>query len=160
MQPITQRCERSFIGPLFCLGKKPLISQTIRRFRHIDSWPRHAEFCAVNRSARPTNTSTSAEATEPMPVKPSDQELPRLMTSSQAARYLGYESTAVLGAIPVKAVRLSAVGIGKSARYDRRALDQYLDGLSGIKDNAAVTSLGDEAESLFAGWKQRHAIND
>lgn len=56
---------------------------------------------------------------------------PRLLSKIETAHYLGYRSTANLSLIPIKPIRLSEVGGGTSPRYDRHALDRWLDGLSG-----------------------------
>lgn len=55
---------------------------------------------------------------------------PRLLTGPQAAIYLGFKSPELLRNVPVKPVQLSVVGVGRAPRWDRVALDRWLDGLS------------------------------
>lgn len=52
---------------------------------------------------------------------------PRLLTAEEAAQYLGNITVRNL-----KRLRLGVVLLGSITRYDRRALDAYLDQLSGL----------------------------
>lgn len=84
---------------------------------------------------------------------------PRLMTAAQAARYLGCESTAVLANIPIKPVKLAERGSGCQPKFDRAALDAWLDRLSGLslamaRDDDAGGSL---AQAAFADWRAKRA---
>lgn len=82
--------------------------------------------------------------------------LPRLLTVAQAAMYLGYKSSAVLANIPVKPLRLADVGVGTGHRYDRKALDLWLDGLSGLAvQGVQETASNDEADEAFREWSLR-----
>lgn len=66
---------------------------------------------------------------------------PRLLTEKEAAQYLG---------LPVAAVRRLMFGhvrLGARRRYDRRALDAYLDRLSGF-EASNVTGAADADEEL------------
>jgi hypothetical protein len=67
-----------------------------------------------------------------------------LFTAAQAANYLGYKSVEVLRRFPVRPLL-----IGKRQRWDRTALDRYLDGLSGIE---ARPEPRDEAQAAFDRW--------
>lgn len=78
---------------------------------------------------------------------------PRLLTARQAAEYLGFKSVTLLRSIPVEPIRLSTVGVGKAPRWDRRALDRYLDSLSSI-DEAAPPADDDFAlEAELGVWR-------
>jgi hypothetical protein len=68
---------------------------------------------------------------EPPPIAP------RMLTAEQAAAYLGYETTGLLANIPVKPVRMVESGAGCMPKYDRFALDAWLDRLSGLSVPAA-----------------------
>lgn len=79
---------------------------------------------------------------------------PRLLTEDQAADYLGD--------IPVREVVRQGVGrvpIGRYVRYDIRAIDAWLDGLSGLgaKSSTAANPADDldEAEAALARFKNR-----
>jgi hypothetical protein len=79
---------------------------------------------------------------------------PRLLTEEQAAEYLG--------AIPVAEVRRAGIGrvpVGKYVRYDIRALDAWLDSMSGIAPKspppAANQAEEDPAEAALARFKNR-----
>lgn len=91
--------------------------------------------------------------------RPSVQSEPRLMTPSETAAYLGYASTNVLRTIPVRPLRLAGVGGGTAPRYDRKALDRWLDELSGLVDHHAAE--GDAplsaADQAFLDWTLRRA---
>lgn len=66
---------------------------------------------------------------------------PRLLTEEQAAHYLGD--------VPIAEVVRQGIGrvrFGRSVRYDRRALDAYLDALSGI---AAQSANDDNPDAAF-----------
>lgn len=85
--------------------------------------------------------------------------LPRMLTATQAAQYLGYGTTGLLATIPVKPVQMAAKGPGSQPKYDRAALDAWLDRLSGLSV-PATTGAGDaedDAETAYEGWKARRA---
>lgn len=78
---------------------------------------------------------------------------PRLLTGPQAAEYLGFKSVEVLRSIPVEPIKLSTVGVGRAPRWDRFALDRYLDGLS---SEAGVVSPVDDGlvlEAELSVWR-------
>lgn len=82
---------------------------------------------------------------------------PRLLTPEEAALYLGYRSTAVLARVPVQPLQIAEDGKTASPRYDRCALDAWLDRKSGLV--AAPAEIGGAAE-LTAGteleaWRER-----
>lgn len=79
---------------------------------------------------------------------------PRMLTAQQAAAYLGYETTDLLGRIPVKPVRMVQRGAGCMPKYDRRTLDAWLDRLSGLSV-APAGEFADEAtpDDIFDAWK-------
>lgn len=73
----------------------------------------------------------------------------RMMTSEQAAYYLGYKSTACLKNVPVKPISL--FGDGSALRWDRRQLDAWLDRLAvGPSVGMPATDLSPEDE--LAAW--------
>lgn len=79
---------------------------------------------------------------------------PRLLTEQQAAEYLG--------AIPVAELRRAGIGrvpVGRCVRYDIRAIDAWLDSLSGIAAKslppAANQAEEDPAEAALARFKNR-----
>ena len=84
---------------------------------------------------------------------------PRLLTAEQAAAYLGYETTGVLANVPIKPVKLAEKGAGCQRRYDRAALDAWLDRLSGLSVAAASEPDADEdpAEAVFGDWRAKRA---
>lgn len=86
---------------------------------------------------------------------------PRLLTAEQAAAYLGYATTGVLANIPVKPVRLAAQGPGCQPKYDRAALDAFVDQLSGLSvppaEQTTPPAADDDAETAYAIWKTKRA---
>lgn len=85
---------------------------------------------------------------------------PRLLTPEQAAQYLGYASTAVLAGIPIAPVHVAGSGVGKGPRYDRKALDAWLDRLSGLSGPPAALAAvpgPEEADDKLAAWRARKA---
>lgn len=78
---------------------------------------------------------------EPPPIAP------RLLTAEQAAAYLGYATTGVLANIPVKPILLAEKGPGSQPKYDVRALDAFLDRLSGLSVPAAAVQPGPASEA-------------
>ena len=83
---------------------------------------------------------------------------PRLLTTEEAAAYLGYRSTAVLRNIPIKPVQLAIVGVGRAPRYDIKALDAWLDQLSGTSSpSSAIRGEDDLAQAVFDEWEARYA---
>ena len=79
----------------------------------------------------------------------------RLLTAKQAVSYLGYKSCAVLRNLPFPPLRIAEVGIGKGPRYDRKALDDWLDRKSGLERPSAESSPMANAQSAFDEWKLR-----
>lgn len=79
----------------------------------------------------------------------------RLLTASQAASYLGFKSTELLKNIPVGPVHLSVVGVGRAPRWDRLALDGWLDTLSGLSGPIAGPTEDDVDAELEAWSSQR-----
>jgi hypothetical protein len=66
---------------------------------------------------------------------------PRLLTQSQAAAYCGVCAEVFKKACPVKPVNL----LDRIPRYDRRALDRWIDSLDNIRPI-------DEADDLAGMW--------
>lgn len=95
-------------------------------------------------NARPT--SPDRRATNPS----------RLLTPGEAANYLGFRSTAVLRGLPIAPIHLATVGVGRAPRYDRKALDAYLDARSGLANSAAANDADDrqEAETELEAWSR------
>ena len=88
---------------------------------------------------------------------PSPTTSPRLLNATQASLYLGFRSPELLKNIPVQPIRIAGVGVGRAPRWDRLALDRWLDSLSGL-----VAPTGDEREETldeeFEAWSaRRHA---
>ena len=86
---------------------------------------------------------------------------PRLLTAEQAAAYLGYATTALLANIPVQPIQMTMTGPGSQPKYDRRALDAWLDRLSGLSvpPTAAQAGAGpaDDPDAQFASWQASRA---
>lgn len=80
----------------------------------------------------------------------------RLLTASEAATYLGYSSTQVLRAIPVAPLRLARSGLGAGPRYDKVALDRWLDTLSGVASPPDLSSIGNEGDAAIEEWRLKH----
>lgn len=78
---------------------------------------------------------------------------PRLLNAGEAAAYLGYRSTDVLRDIPVKPISLRDTGNG-SPRWCRRALDQWLDSLTGAH-TAQNDNAEDDPDSALLAWRIR-----
>ena len=80
----------------------------------------------------------------------------RLLNANQASHYLGFRSSELLKSIPVKPVQLSVVGVGRAPRWDRLALDRWLDTLSGL--NGPLPEDSEEGvDAEFDAWKaSRH----
>lgn len=93
---------------------------------------------------------------EPPPIAP------RLLSAEQAAAYLGYATTALLANIPVQPIQMTMTGPGSQPKYDRRALDAWLDRLSGLSVPAAAAEAGagptDDPEAQFANWRAARAL--
>jgi hypothetical protein len=87
---------------------------------------------------------------------------PRLMNASEAARYLGHQSRAVLKSIPVAPIQLTADGVGRGRLYDRYAIDLWLDEVSGIRHpTASKASDTEERNAQFDHWRRaREARHD
>ena len=84
--------------------------------------------------------------------KPETSLAARLLNATDACRYLGFKSAELLKNIPVKPIHLSVVGVGRAPRWDRLALDRWLDTLSGLNGPwPEVTEDGVDAE--FDAWK-------
>ena len=77
----------------------------------------------------------------------------RLLTPSEAAAYLGYSSTQVLKFLPVDPLRLASCGLGAGPRYDKVALDRWIDNLSGLTPPPAPSSMGEEAALALEEWR-------
>jgi len=75
---------------------------------------------------------------------------PRMFTAQQAATYVGYKSTDILRRIPVSPVSLSTRG-DAAPRWDRVALDRWLDALGSLDVTSSQTTSDLEAE--FAAWE-------
>ena len=102
---------------------------------------------------------TLKERASSRPAAPSSGSESRLLPPKAAAAYLGYKSTAILAHVPVSPVFVSLDGRRRQPRYDRRALDAYLDGLSGFRTAQASGADGaletEVAETEFAAWQAR-----
>ena len=95
----------------------------------------------------PTSRDVTLNARQrPLPIEP------RLLTAPQAAAYIGYKSTGILRSIPVRPVTL--VVANGSPRWDRCALDRWLDQLSSHATDAPAL---DDIEAEFAAWEARNA---
>ena len=73
---------------------------------------------------------------------------PRLLRASDAAAYLSLPVTVF------QRLRIGVVQLGKSIRYDRLALDAYLDQLGGLSAKSPPQDL-DEAEAALARFHAR-----
>lgn len=73
---------------------------------------------------------------------------PRMLNAREAARYLGFKTTAVLKGIPIKPKPLRFVGAPARKLFDRHELDQWLDLLAGLASAPAPQEL-----SAYDSWK-------
>lgn len=84
-----------------------------------------------------------------------------MLTAEQAAQYLGYETTGVLANIPVQPVQMVRPGLpGSQPKYDRYALDAWLDRLSGLSVPAGRLALAEgpqDVEEGYATWRAARA---
>lgn len=82
---------------------------------------------------------------------------PRLLTPDEAAAYLGYATPAILGKVPIDPIRITtAKSVKASPRYDVRALDAWLDGLSGLMPVAEAGTAEEAAADLeLEAWRER-----
>lgn len=101
---------------------------------------------------KPENLATSLDVAA-RSSRPHNMPAPRLLTAGQAAAYLGYGSPDVLRHIPVHPLKLT--GPTAKPRWDRKRLDDYLDGLAGIA--AAQEMAEPSAEVVFAKWRAGRA---
>lgn len=79
--------------------------------------------------------------------------LPRLLTAAQAAAYVGYKSTEALKGIPVRPI-VVIDDRPAARRWDRKALDLWIDDLSGI--GAAKSDDEEDLEAEVAAWEARN----
>ncbi len=80
---------------------------------------------------------------------------PRLMNAQETARYLGHQSRAILKEIPVQPIRVSSSGVGRGALWDRHAIDEWLDQLSGIRHPTAESGPAtDDPQTNFDEWRR------
>lgn len=83
--------------------------------------------------------------------------IPRLLSASDAARYLGYKSVDALKRIPVHPLTIIDGGVRGAPRWDKKAIDLWLDSLSSISansnDNIAET---EDVDAELQAWKVRH----
>lgn len=79
---------------------------------------------------------------------------PRMLNAKAAAEYLGYKTTEILDHIPVKPHPLTDKGVPK---YDRKALDAWLDSLSGLAHPLAPQNEGEDADELLAEWQAKRS---
>lgn len=78
---------------------------------------------------------------------------PRLLTKDQACEYLALKT---MSAVPVRPCK-----IGSLVRYDLRALDAWLDQLSGLSPSTPsaappATSADDDPDAALAKWIEEH----
>ncbi|WP_145998292.1 hypothetical protein [Caulobacter flavus] len=100
-----------------------------------------------------TSLATSRDlSVAPRPANDAGRVLPRLLNAKEAAQYLGFETRDVLKSIPVKPIELSVTGSGSSKRWDRRAIDQWLNEKSGLLSRPALESGHDVAQAEFDAW--------
>lgn len=79
---------------------------------------------------------------------------PRLLSTRQAAHYLGYTSPTVLRTLPIKPLRL---GDGRAERWDVRVLDAYLDQQSGLASDAPIVVSEPTADDELEAWRAKRA---
>ena len=84
--------------------------------------------------------------------------IPRLMSGKQAAAYLGFKSVEVLKTLAIIPIKLAKSGPGSAPRYDRVALDAYLDSLSNIARYKEPQYAEDEAQFGFEEWERSRAV--
>ncbi|MFT4251657.1 MAG: hypothetical protein QM608_04145 [Caulobacter sp.] len=98
-----------------------------------------------------TNSISGGDVVAPIPANDRGGVLPRLLNAKEAARYLGYETTSVLANIPVKPLVMTATGQGVSKRWDRHAIDRWLDDVGGLTSSVSATA-GSAADDAFEKW--------
>jgi predicted DNA-binding transcriptional regulator AlpA len=94
----------------------------------------------MTRSQNPTGLHGGSR----QPVPP-----PRLLDAEQAATYLGLKTRHALALIPVRPLK-----IGSLVRWDRCALDAWLDVISGLEASLRPTASAtpNDAEDALRGW--------
>lgn len=80
---------------------------------------------------------------------------PRLLTATQTATYLGYRSTAILRSLPLRPLRLSTADVGCAPRWDRTALDRWLDELSDLGRTTTNDNEPTGVEAELNQWRAR-----
>lgn len=93
--------------------------------------------------------STATGASRLVPITP------RLLTAAQAATYLGYRSTEILRRLPVRPLRLSSTDVERAPRWDRNALDRWLDGLSDLGGTITNDNEPASVEAELNAWSAR-----
>lgn len=76
---------------------------------------------------------------------------PRMMRAQLLREYLDLPETAPLSSIPVQ-----PVNIGRSQRWDRKAIDAWLDATSGLaptlSPSTAAPAVADDPDAALKGW--------
>lgn len=81
--------------------------------------------------------------------------VPRLLSKKEAAAYLGYKSTWILEKLDIKPISIATVGGSSRELYDRRAIDLYLDRLSGVENIGEIAEPEEEdPDEAFRRWDQ------
>ena len=80
----------------------------------------------------------------------------RLFTKRETARYLGYKTASIIDIVGIVPIRLNESGPGSSPRYDKNALDDYLNNLSGLCRSASIPNADDDAKRALQEWSMRH----
>tara|TARA_R110000787_G_scaffold99052_9_gene203544 strand:+ start:385 stop:684 length:300 start_codon:yes stop_codon:yes gene_type:complete len=83
--------------------------------------------------------------------------VPRLLTAAQTATYLGYRSIAILRALPIYPIRLSSCETGGAPRWDKVAVDAWLDTKSDLKPTPSNGRDDADVEVELNAWRAGRA---
>ena len=78
--------------------------------------------------------------------------VPRLLTAAQTATYLGYRSTAILRSLPIHPIRLSSGETGAAPRWDKVAVDAWLDTMSDLTRMLTIDNKTEDLEAELNSW--------
>lgn len=85
---------------------------------------------------------------------------PRLLNKKEAAAYLGYKSTWILENLDIKPITIATVGGSSRDLYDRKAIDLYLDQLSGIQDIGEIAIIEEiDPDEAFRRWEEGRKVH-
>lgn len=83
--------------------------------------------------------------------------VPRLLTAAQTATYLAYRSTAILRTLPIHPIRLSSGETGGAPRWDKVAVDAWLDTMSDLERISSNDHDDADVEDELNAWRAGRA---